>query len=171
MLNRGATMIEFRKSKNYYRFIAPAMLAKKGIEINKENIDKFVQAELYGGEDNSLSNSLLLNNNTKQVYFDKPLDINAGDVVEISYKVGEGGIQTVKGYATSINGLISLSDNREYSESIYLVGDIENNIALFVYCNSKDLEHINNGAVIFVSTVGHYNNDMPNVNILSIDKL
>lgn len=159
------------KTEGYYKFLAPLVLFRDGVEITKENINKFVQAELYGGKDNSLSNSLLLNNNTKQVYFDKPLDINAGDVVEISYKVGEGGIQTVKGYANSMNGLISLSDNREYSESIYLVGDIENNIALFVYCNSKDLEHINNGAVIFVSTVGHYNNDMPNVNILSIDKL
>ena len=36
------------KTEGYYKFLAPLVLFRDGVEITKENINKFVQAELYG---------------------------------------------------------------------------------------------------------------------------
>ena len=163
------------RSDLYYRFIAPAKLAYRGLPITKENIKneikrlKMVDSGVI--ENNLLSYNMSYTNDIKQVFSNEVIyGLYNGDNAKIKYTVGESGVQEIECFVIEINGCRSLVDKNNYDERPTLVGDDMNNVKLYLYLNTMDLVNVNNGSVSFVETNGNYNDYMPIIKILSIEK-
>lgn len=159
--------------KGYYRFIAPAFLAKQGLPITKENIEleaKRLQ-ELEKGIIINLIEEVVFTNDFRTAQRNDVINyITSGGKYEIVYTIGESGEQVVQAYVVDSNGILCLSSNKDYIDGIMLIGDNTNSINLYVYTNSKDMVGVNNGSLFILTTLGNYSYDMPQVKILSITR-
>lgn len=163
------------KTDLYYKFIAPAILAYRGIPRTKENIETEAKRlkSLDEGvvENNLLPYNMSFTNDIKQVFSSEMIyGLYNGDNAKIKYTVGESGVQELECFVVESNGCRSIVDKNHYDEIPTLVGDDINNVKLYLYLNTKDLVNVNNGSVAFVETNGNYNDYMPKIQILSIAK-
>ena len=150
----------------YYRFLAPAFLAKQGLPITKENISleakRLMEIEI---NKSLIKTKLSFSSDVKQVFIDQPItNVSNGELLEIKYTIGKSSTQTIKCVVKDNNGVVLLANVDNESEGIRLVGDDMNDIKFYMYLN------LNNSAVAFVETSGNYYN-MPIVDILSIEKI
>lgn len=161
-----------QKTLKYYKFIAPANLAIKGLPISKENIEaeaKRLQDKDACVERNFLCEQIVFAIDKMTAQLDTTInDIVVGAKYKICYTIGESDKQNVDCYVVDSNGILCLSSTNKYIDGIRLVGDETNNIALYIYANSKDMVNVDNGSLFIVTTLGNYAYDMPKVKLLSI---